>query len=840
MAAATTAPATADLGIGQVVAFTVAASEAVSVTGGTPTLTLNDGGTATYNAAASTATSLVFSYTVAAGQNTADLAITAAALNGATVADGAGNVANLGSLIGNPTGILQVDTTAPILLAATTAPTVGDLGIGQVVTFTTIANEAVSVTGGTPTLTLNDGGTATYNAAASTPTSLVFSYTVAAGQNTADLAITATALNGAAVVDGAGNSANLGSLIGNPVGILQIDTTAPTLTAATTAPATGDLGIGQVVTFYDSRQRAGQCQRWHADADTERWRHGDLQRSRLHRDESGVQLHRGTGAEHCRSRGDRGRAERRHHHRRRGQFRQPGQPDRQSGRHPADRHHGARLWRAATTAPTAGDLGIGQLVTFTVATSEAVSVTGGTPTLTLNDGGTASYNAAASTATSLVFSYTVAAGQNAADLAINAAALNGATIADAAGNAANVSSLIGNPAGILQIDTTAPSLAAATTAPTTGDLGIGQVVAFTVATSEAVSVIGGTPTLTLNDGGTATYNAAASTATSLVFSYTVAAGQNTADLAITAAALNGAIVADGAGNAANLSSLIGNPAGILQIDTTPPTLLAATTSPVNGDFGIGQVVTFTTIANEAVSVAGGTPTLTLNDGGTATYNAAASTPTSLVFSYTVAAGQNTADLTVTATALNGATVADAAGNAPNLGSLIGNPVGILQIDTTAPTLAAATTAPTAGDLGIGQVVTFMTVANEPVSVTGGTPTLALNDGGTATYNAAASTATSLVFSYTVAAGQNTPDLAITATALNGATRRRRRRQFPQPGQPYRQSRRHPADRHHGADFGGRDDRTGDRRSRNRPGRHLHDGHQRGRQCHRWHADAGAE
>ena len=266
----------------------------------------------------------------------------------------------------------------------------------------------------------------------------------------------------------------------------------------------------------------------------------------------------------------------------------------------------------------------------------------------LNDGGTATYNAAASTPTSLVFSYTVAPGQNTADLAIAATAPNGATIADAAGNAANLASLIGNPTGILQIDTTAPILLAATTSPVIGDLGIGQLVAFTVATSEAVSVTGGTPTLTLNDGGTASYNAAASTPTSLVFSYTVAPGQNTADLAITAAALNGAAVVDGAGNSANLGSLIGNPTGILQIDTTAPSLAPATTAPATADLGIGQVVSFTANSNEAVSVTGGTPTLALNDGGTATYNAAASTPTSLVFSYTVAAGENVADLAITA------------------------------------------------------------------------------------------------------------------------------------------------------------------------------------------------
>ena len=61
-------------------------SEAVTVntTGGTPTLTLNDGGTATYTGGSGTS-ALTFSYTVLAGQNTADLMVSAANLNGATI-----------------------------------------------------------------------------------------------------------------------------------------------------------------------------------------------------------------------------------------------------------------------------------------------------------------------------------------------------------------------------------------------------------------------------------------------------------------------------------------------------------------------------------------------------------------------------------------------------------------------------------------------------------------------------------------------------------------------------------------------------------------------------------
>jgi len=150
----------------------------------------------------------------------------------------------------------------------------------------------------------------------------------------------------------------------------------------------------------------------------------------------------------------------------------------------------------------------------------------------------------------------------------------------------------------------------------TGDLVAGSVVALTVNMSSAVTVAGGTPTLTLNDGGTATYTSGSGTG-ALTFSYTVGAGQNTADLAVTAVNLNSATVKDGAGNAANLSGAVTTPAGTLQIDTTThiaqvgsnyfldningsgPELKYGSAAVTVGEFGSG----WTPIA--AVQVAGG-------------------------------------------------------------------------------------------------------------------------------------------------------------------------------------------------------------------------------------------
>src|SRR6202042_1532354 len=100
-------------------------------------------------------------------------------------------------------------------------------------------------------------------------------------------------------------------------------------------------------------------------------------------------------------------------------------------------------------------------------------------------------------------------------------------------------------------------------------------VTLTLIFSSAVTVVGGSPTLALNDGGLATYTAGSGT-NALTFTYTVGAGQNTADLAVTAINLGTATVKDGAGNVANLTGAVPSPAGTLRIDTNTPSVTQTT------------------------------------------------------------------------------------------------------------------------------------------------------------------------------------------------------------------------------------------------------------------------
>ena len=230
-----------------------------------------------------------------------------------------------------------------------------------------------------------------------------------------------------------------------------------------------------------------------------------------------------------------------------------------------------RSWFSVSETPSTGDLNGGKTVTLTLSLNDVVTVTGGTPTLTLNDGGTATYISGTGT-NALSFSYTVGAGQNTASLAATAVNLNGATVQNSLGDAA-VLLVNGVSQTGPQIDTTTPSVTSVATSGAgitagTGDLPAGSIVTLTVNLSAAVTVAGGTPTLTLNDGGTATYFSGGSGSNALTFSYTVGAGQNMADLAVTAFNAGAATITNGAGAAANLGGAVTNLAGTLQIDTS--------------------------------------------------------------------------------------------------------------------------------------------------------------------------------------------------------------------------------------------------------------------------------
>src|SRR3569623_1921339 len=331
---------------------------------------------------------------------------------------------------------------------------------------------------------------------------------------------------------------------------------------------------------------------------------------------------------------------------------------------------------ASVSVHSDGSYKAGQTLSFTVNTDETVTVSrrGGSPRLALDVGGATAYawyvSGAGSSA--LVFNYTVQNGDTDSDgITVTALQTNGDTLKDIAGNSMNVTlNSVGSTNSVL-VDTTAP-VVNSVLVPSNGTYYSNQTLDFTVNFSEAVTVdtSGGTPriALTLDTGGTvyASYLSGSGT-TDLVFRYTVADGvlDNTG-VTVGALGANGGALHDAAGNDATLTLNSVASTASVNVDGTQPRILDVTSSTANGIYNAGNTVSVNVSFSKAVPVdpTGGTPTLSLGDGGVATYTSG-SGGTTLVFTYTVADGENSADLdyaSINALALNGGTIRESGGS----------------------------------------------------------------------------------------------------------------------------------------------------------------------------------
>ncbi|VTU18209.1 BNR/Asp-box repeat [Variovorax sp. SRS16] len=235
---------------------------------------------------------------------------------------------------------------------------------------------------------------------------------------------------------------------------------------------------------------------------------------------------------------------------------------------------------------------------------------------------------------------------------------------DTAGNASAAS------AGLtVTIDATAPAVTSVAV-PANGTYYGGNALDFTVNFDEAVIVdtFGGTPRIAVVVGATTRYAdyVSGSGTSALVFRYTVPTGDLDANgITVGALSSNGALMQDAAGNdAVTTLNSVGSTAAV-DVDGTQPSITNVGASTADGAYGSGQTITITVDFSNAVTVdtTGGTPTLALDGGGSATYIGGSGTGT-LSFSYVVGAGQNSADLDYSGTsalALNGATIVDAGG-----------------------------------------------------------------------------------------------------------------------------------------------------------------------------------
>jgi uncharacterized repeat protein (TIGR02543 family) len=421
----------------------------------------------------------------------------------------------------------------------------------------------------------------------------------------------------------------------------------------------------------------------------------------------------------------------------------------------------------SVSIPSSGTYITGQALTFTVTYSKDVVISGGTPyiPITLNTGGTvnATYNSGSGTNT-LTFSYTIVSGNGDTDgISVGTAISNGgATLQseDATPLTANLTlNSVGSTTGVL-VDAAGPAVTSVSSTTANGYYNAGDEIVITITCSEAATVTG-TPALALNSGGTASYTSGSGT-TVLTFNYTVAGGQNSADLDYTttsALSLSGGTIKDATGNDAILtlpsvggSGSLGGQKNIV-IDNAAPTIIitSSATDPTNAST-IPVTVTFsesvTGFVFDDISVDNGTA------GSFTTVNA---------YTYTASISPTAAG-TVTVN-VAGSVAADAAGN-----SNIAATALTIVYDNIAPTVSTVSSTTVSGIYKTGDVIAITITFSEGVAVTG-TPSLALNSGGTASY-ASGSGSAILVFNYTVAGGNSCADLdysTISSLILSGGT-----------------------------------------------------------------------
>jgi VCBS repeat-containing protein len=148
--------------------------------------------------------------------------------------------------------------------------------------------------------------------------------------------------------------------------------------------------------------------------------------------------------------------------------------------------------------------------------------------------------------------YTATFTPNATNTEAGSVHVNASGYTDIAGNhgaASNTVSFTG--------DTLAPT-AVAVASPSTGTEYVGDIVKMTLSFGEAVTIAGATPELTLNDGGHAIYDAAATAAlhdaTKLVFDYPVGSSDSTVSTLAISGITAGTTITDLAGNPANVAA----------------------------------------------------------------------------------------------------------------------------------------------------------------------------------------------------------------------------------------------------------------------------------------------
>nr|WP_315537796.1 DUF4347 domain-containing protein [uncultured Comamonas sp.] len=425
----------------------------------------------------------------------------------------------------------------------------------------------------------------------------------------------------------------------------------------------------------------------------------------------------------------------------------------------------------SVTTPLDGSYKAGDVLTFTVNASEALQIGGVPPRLVLDVGGVTRYATyvSGSGSDTLVFQYEVQAGDNDANgIAVNSLDLRGEQLTDLAGNDLNLTlNGMGSTAGVV-IDTTAPS--AGNIVRVDANPSNSGSVSFTVTFSEDVSGVDASD-FSLLFGGSAAGSISSFTAVD-GHTYTVVVGGLTGTGSLRLDLNNsGTGIVDSAGNAIS-GGLIG---AAYSIDRVEPSVTSVDV-PTHGTYLAGQNLDFTVHLDEAVylNTAGGTPCIEVTlDNGTTAYASylSGSGSNALVFRLTVANGQlDTNGITLgSGLQLNGATLRDGTGNDANIALNGVGDTSQVRIDAVVPVVSSVSV-PADGSYKAGDVLTFTVNASEALQTGAQAPRLVLDVGGVTRYATyvSGSGSDTLVFQYEVQAGDNDANgIAVNSLDLRG-------------------------------------------------------------------------
>ena len=651
---------------------------------------------------------------------TANVAI---ALNSYT--DAAGNIGQEASAgVTDKTADISVNTTtttvASVALLSATGIQNSLLNQGDVVSVAVNFTEAVFLNAnvGTPNLDLTIGSTvvnAQYASGAGT-TQLVFDYTILNGQTDVNgIAINANSLrlNGKVLTDTAGNTPTLTFTAVADNANYLVDTTAPTVVSISSSRSTFLSGETALITFTFSED-PGSTFTWNGSAGDVSLVNGTL--SAL----SGTGLTR--TATFLPTQGLTG-----------GSASITVNNDLftdSAGNLGAGNTLGSLV--VNTSPATLMDVQItsavgvqnnalnaGDVVTVTAHFSEAqtLNTTAGSPTVALQIGGStvnANYASGAGTA-DLLFTYTILAGQTDANgIALNAdsLSLNGSTLKDPRTNTTTISVPATADNASFTVDTTAPFLSITSNV---GQLKVGETADITFTFSEdpgnTFAWNGAAGDVTLSNG---TLSAISGTGTTRTAVFTPTPGLNTGTASIS---VDAGTYQDAAGNNGSTG---GTPS--VTIDTLAPTISAmafsGSTGILNAYLNEGDTANVSVTFNDTVNLnlAGGSPSVALQIGSStvqATYVSGAGSNT-LVFTTTIAAGQNDTDgiaIALNALSLNGAVLTDAAGNTSTPTSAAVSSNNAYMVDTLAPSVSAAFNV---ASLKAGETATLTLTANDKI------------------------------------------------------------------------------------------------------------------------------